>query len=412
MPRNIHIANNYKTLIRNGLPIVINYANGIKLTDTNRNSYYDLTSCYSASNFGHQHPRFKKILIEQLDKISICSRFVENTSLNLLGHTVNKYFGNKIQQQAGDHLQVLPSLGGVDAFETSVKLARAWAYTQKQVPWGQARLLFARGNFSGRTITACSVSSYSYQKKFYPEVPNLDLVPYNDEAELVKYIEGNHSCLAAICLEPIQGEGGINVPNNNYLCKVRQLCDKYNVLLICDEIQTGLRRTGSLLCSESFNVKPDIVLLGKSLGAGYVPISICIASNEIMSCIKPGEHGSTFGGNPLASIVGTSVLEYLHQPEVIKMIDRLETNLTAHLIKLWKHNENIIKEIRGKGLLWGIEFYPHVSASEMTNKLVNFGIITKDTSHNTIRICPAFITTKNDLDDIFENINKCFKQLM
>jgi ornithine--oxo-acid transaminase len=402
---NRFVANNYKILTRKGEPVVITKADGIYLYD-HKNKYDDLTSSYSAANLGHMNPYFTNVLTEQLNDIAICSRFVDNSYLNKFGKTVNKYFKSKITCLPTQNLQILPSLNGVDAFESSIKLARAWAYMQKCVKPNKARILFAENNFAGRTLTACSVSSYAYQQKFYPKLSGLDLVPYNDINAIERYID-KHNNIAAICLEPIQGEGGIIVPSANYLVKVRELCSKHHILLICDEIQTGLGRTGTMLCSEQSNIKPDIVLLGKSLGAGLLPVSVCIASEEIMNCIKPGEHGSTFGGYPLGSTIATEVLEYLHTSDIIKQVKNLSDDI-QHKIYLLKDKYIFIKEVRGRGLLWGIEFYPEISANKVTEELVNYNIITKDTSHNTIRICPPFITTKEQLDDIFDRINQCF----
>jgi ornithine--oxo-acid transaminase len=282
-----HIAKNYKTFLKNGKSIIINRAIGSKFYDLNNNSYIDATSSYCGANLGHNHPYFKNHIIEQLNNISICPRYVENNQLNRLGITVNKYFNSLIKMNNNDTLKILPSCNGVDTIETAIKLSRAWAYEKKGIPLGNSIQLFFNGNFHGRTVSAISVSNSSYQAKFYPKNPNLISIPYNDKECLKQILESEiGDKISAIILEPIQCEGGINIPHFDFLIEIRKLCNKHNILLVCDEIQTGLFRTGKLLCSEKYNCKPDIVLLGKSLGAGYLHISLTITSNEIMNCIK------------------------------------------------------------------------------------------------------------------------------
>ena len=406
-----HIAKNYKTLLRNGKSIIIDRAFGSKFFDINQDSYLDATSSYCSANLGHNHPYFKNYIIDQLHNLSICPRYVENNRLNELGITVNKYFKNLIKTDDKDTLQILPSCNGVDTIETAIKLSRAWAYEKKRVPLGRSIQLFFDGNFHGRTVSAISVSNSPYQSKFYPKNPNLISIPYNDIEYLKKLLEHKMTDLiSAIILEPIQCEGGINIPNNDFLIEVRKLCDKYNILLVCDEIQTGLFRTGKLLCSQKYNCKPDIALLGKSLGAGYVPISLTIASNEIMECIKPGEHGSTFGGYPLASKIASEMIEYLHHHNYEKIVEKNSLKINKILSVIQK-KYSFIKDIRMLGLLYGIEVDENVSSEKICNQLINYGIIIKNTNRNTIRLSPPFIITDNEIDELFYGFIKCLDKI-
>ena len=406
-----HIAKNYKTFFRNGKSIIIYRANGSKFYDVHNNSYIDATSSYCGANLGHNHPYFKHYLIEQLNKISICPRYIENNQLNRLGITVNKYFKNLIKIDNKDILKILPSCNGVDTIETAIKLSRAWAYEKKGIPIGRSIQLFFDGNFHGRTVSAISVSNSTYQHKFYPKNPNLISIPYNDIESLQKLLENKDSDnISAIFVEPVQCEGGINIPNFDFLIKVRDVCDKYNILLVCDEIQTGLFRTGKLLCSQKYKCKPDIVLLGKSLGAGYLPISLTIASNEIMKCIKPGEHGSTYGGYPLASNVASHMLEYLHDNNYEDTIHEKSIEIMNRL-NFMKNKYGFIKEIRNEGLLYGIEMDEQISSENICNQLIDYGIIIKNTNRNTIRFSPPFIITNQEIDELFNGFNKCFDKI-
>jgi ornithine--oxo-acid transaminase len=407
-----HLANNYKLLIKTGEKIIINRANGSKFYDINNNSYIDGTSSYCSANLGHNHLYFKKCIIKQMDKISICPRYIENEYLNNLGIVVNKYFNKLIKMKETDILQILPSCNGVDTIETAIKLSRAWGYEKKGIPIMNSKQIFFDGNFHGRSISAISVSNYEYQKKFYPKVPNLySIGGYND----IEYLENifnriDIDNISAIFIEPIQCEGGINILSNNFLIKLRYLCDKYDILLICDEIQTGLFRTGKLLCSSNFDCKPDIILLGKSLGGGYLPISLTITSDKIMNCIKPGEHGSTFGGNPLASYIATEVLEYLHNNNyeyIVNKKAKILKNELDNLMVLF----NFIKEIRSYGLLYGIEIDKTISSSDICNNLINQGIIIKDTQKNTLRLSPPFIINNIEIEELIDGLYKVFNKI-
>jgi len=400
-----YIANNYKILSHiSTKPIKIMKALGSRLYDTTGNSYIDATSSYCAANFGHQHPYFKKVLTDQINKIAVCARYLNTTSLNKLGSTVNRFLQNKINVKSGSHIQFLPSSNGVDTIETAIKLARAWGSEIKKIPQGTTIQLFFDGNFHGRTISALSVSNYSYQQKFYPKVPGLFNIKFNNIEQLKYYLSISHSTVSAIFIELVQGEGGIHVAQLEFVRTIRNLCDKYNILMVCDEIQTGLFRTGTLLCSEQYYIRPDIVLLGKSLGGGYLPISMCITSNEIMETIKPGEHGSTFGGNPLAATMATSVLKFVNNEE-------FKNNIHNKYLSDIKYKYPFIKEIRGRGLLFGIELDQPISSSEVVNQLIKHNIITKETTNNTIRLAPPFVITSKETDELFSGLDNCFSNL-
>jgi ornithine--oxo-acid transaminase len=407
-----NLAKNYKTLTMYSEKIIIRYAKGVKFYDMYHNSYIDATSSYCSANLGHQNPHLKRMLINQLDKIAVCPRYVENGMLNRLSTTVNKFFNNKINLKQNQYLQILPSSNGVDTLETAIKLARAWGTEKKGIPLGKTKQIFMNNNFHGRTLAAISANNSFYQNKFYPRVPNLINMPYNDIDALNFCLEhyNNYENVSAIFVEPIQCEGGINIPDFDYLFNLRKLCDKYNILLVCDEIQTGLFRTGNLLSSEKFNIKPDIVLLGKSLGGGYLPVSICIASNNIMSCIKEGEHGSTFGGNPLASFMAEEVLEYLHKNNYKQIVDELGIKYFRNL-KLLQDKFKFIKEIRGIGLLFGIELDSTIDVDKICNKLTEYNILIKSTKNNTIRFSPPFIINQQETEELFNGFYNCFKKI-
>jgi ornithine--oxo-acid transaminase len=404
-----NIAKNYNVLTRFTNNIIITNGIGSRLIDMYQNSYLDATSSYCSANLGHQHDHFKKILIKQLDNLSICPRYVENNKLNNLGNVISTYFSNKMNLKDKQYLQVLPSCNGVDTVETAIKLSRAWGFEKKGIPLSKSKQIFMDGNFHGRTLGAISVNNYDYQHKFYPKVPNLINIPFNDIENLKFYLEHSktHEIISAIFVEPIQCEGGINIPDFDYLYQVRKLCDKYNILLVCDEIQTGLFRTGKLLCSEKYNVKPDVVLLGKSLGGGYLPVSVCISSNEIMSSIKEGEHGSTFGGYPLGSAMAAEVIKYLHHYNYEKTILQLSSEYYYNL-KLLQEKYKFIKNIKIEGFLFGIELDCAVSADKICSDLTNHNILIRPAKNNTIRLSPPFIITSEETKELFDGFNKSF----
>jgi ornithine--oxo-acid transaminase len=401
-----HIATNYKLLYNSGSKIIIKRARGVYLYDCNGRAYIDGTSSYCSANFGHGNTSFKRVINQQLANISVCPRFVESKSLSILASTVNKYFHEKLNIKHGEHLQILPSTNGVDTVETAIKLARAWGFYQKQIPMGKSVQIFFSGNFHGRSISAISVSDYPYQIKFYPPNPNLIKLPYNSIYALELYLESNPN-VSGVFLEPIQCEGGIIIPNPEYLKKVRTLCDKYNILMICDEIQTGMFRTGPLLSVCNSNVKPDVVLVGKSLGGGILPISLCVSSNKIMEGIKPGEHGSTFGGYPLASSLASYVLDWSHAKHFESTVNKKAFSYATELGYL-RTKYSFIKAIRQSGLMIGIELDDSIDPDKVSEKLTQFGIIIKSTNNNTLRLSPPFIIKPSETAQILDGLNRVF----
>ena len=288
------------------LPVVLEKGEGVFLWDVDGKRYYDFLSGYSAVNQGHCHPRIIRSLTEQAQKLTLTSRAFHNNLLGEYVRFITAYFG---------YDKVLPMNTGVEGGETAIKLARRWAYTKKNVPENKAKILFAEGNFWGRTLAAISSSSDpSSYKGFGPYMPGFELIPYNDTVALEKALQDPN--VAAFMVEPIQGEAGVLVPDDGYLKKVSALCSEYNVLFIADEIQTGLARTGKMLACDHENVKPDILVLGKALSGGVLPVSAILASDDVMLNIKPGEHGSTYGGNPLACAVAMEALTVLKEEKM------------------------------------------------------------------------------------------------
>jgi len=319
-----HGANNYHPL-----PVVISRGEGVKLYDVDGKSYYDFLSAYSAVNQGHCHPKIIGALIDQAQKLTLTSRAFHNDSLGAYTEYITSYFG---------YDRVLPMNTGVEGGETAVKLARRWGYDVKGIPEDKARVLFADNNFWGRTLAAISSSTDPTAfNGFGPFIPGFSNVPYNDLAALEAEFEKDGANIAAFMVEPIQGEAGVVLPDDGYMSSVKALCQKYNVLLIADEVQTGLGRTGYQLAVDHDNCKPDIIVLGKALSGGVVPVSAVLTSNEVMLTLKPGEHGSTYGGNPIACQVATAALEVLREEELAKKLNRTRRAVTCWFIIInWK----------------------------------------------------------------------------
>lgn len=360
------------------LPVVLSRGKGVCVWDVEGNMYYDFLSAYSAVNQGHCHPKIIAALHEQSERITLTSRAFHNDQLGPYEQYITSLLGFD---------RVLPMNTGVEGGETAIKLARKWGYTVKGIPHNQAKIIFASGNFWGRTIAAISTSqdNDSYGD-FGPFVPGFDIVPYNDLDALDLKFQGGD--VAAFMVEPIQGEAGVIVPNDDYLKGVRALCDKYNVLFIADEVQTGLGRTGKMLCCDHANVKPDILVLGKALGGGVFPVSAVLSSHEIMNVLHPGQHGSTFGGNPLACAVAMASLRVL--------VDESLANNAQEMGELFRRNlENInapiIAKVRGKGLLNAIDIEPFgdgKTAYDVCLALKSNGLLAKQTHTHTIRFAP------------------------
>lgn len=357
------------------IPVAIHKAKGIYVWDVEGKRYFDFLSAYSAVNQGHGHPKILKALIQQAEVVSLTSRAFYTSALGEYEEYITKLF---------DYDKVLPMNTGVEAGETACKLARKWAYKVKNVPKNQAKIIFAEGNFWGRTLSAISSSTDpSSYEGFGPYMPGFVIIPYNDIVALEKAVQDPTVC--AFMVEPIQGEAGVVIPDSGYLKKVRDICSKNNVLWIADEVQTGLCRTGKWLCVDHENVKPDILMLGKALSGGVYPVSAVLANDPIMLAIGPGEHGSTYGGNPLACKVAIAALEVLKEEKLDENAENMGQILRSELLKLPKE---IIKIVRGKGLLNAIVINEKYDAWEVCLRLKENGLLAKPTHGDKIRFAP------------------------
>jgi ornithine--oxo-acid transaminase len=372
------------------LPIVLVEGEGVWVTDADGNRYMDMLSAYSALNHGHRHPQLIQALKEQADKITLTSRAFHSEQLGT--------FYEKVAQITGKEM-VLPMNTGAEAVETAIKTVRRWAYDVKKVPADQAEIIVCGGNFHGRTTTTISMSSNpDYQRGFEPLTPGFKVIPYGDLEALKNAITTN---TAAFILEPIQGEAGIIIPPEGYLKAAYDVCQSNNVLFVADEIQTGFGRTGQVFACDWEDVKPDMYIMGKALGGGVMPISAVSADREILGVFEPGSHGSTFGGNPLACAVSIAALDVLEKDE----LPRKSRELGAYFIdELSKISNPLIKEVRGKGLFVGMEL--HEKARPYCEKLMDEGLLCKETHDNTIRFAPPLTITKEELDQAIKLVKK------
>lgn len=382
------------------LPVVLSKGSGVFCWDVDGNRYYDFLSGYSAVNQGHCHPKIIQALVEQAQDLTLTSRAFHNNLLGEYEKYITEFFG---------YDKVLPMNTGVEGGETAIKLARRWAYVKKGVAENKARILFAENNFWGRTLAAISSSTDpSSYHQFGPFMPGFDLVPYNDLAALEKALQ--HPDMAAFMVEPIQGEAGVVVPDEGYLRGVRELCTRYNVLFIADEIQTGLARTGKMLACDHENVRPDILILGKALSGGVLPVSAVLADDFIMNNIHPGEHGSTYGGNPLACKVAMAALEIIKEEQLAERAAEMGELLRIELAKL---DSPYISTIRGRGLLNAIviKHSNPDAAWQLCLLLKDAGLLAKPTHGDKIRFAPPLIITREQVLEAVEIIGKCLKQL-
>jgi len=383
------------------LPVVLEKGAGVFLWDVDGKRYYDFLSGYSAVNQGHCHPKIIASLVEQAQKLTLTSRAFHNNLLGEYAKFITHYFG---------YDKVLPMNTGVEGGETAIKLARRWAYTKKGVAENKAKIIFAEGNFWGRTLAAISSSNDpSSYKGFGPYMPGFELIPYNDTIALEKALQDKN--VAAFMVEPIQGEAGVVVPDEGYLSKVRELCSTYNVLFIADEIQTGLARTGKMLACDHENVKPDILILGKALSGGVLPVSAVLANDEVMMNIKPGEHGSTYGGNPLACAVATTALTVLKEERMAENAEAMGSLLRSELAAL---QSPFIATIRGKGLLNAIVIKHHnpEAAWDLCIELKEKGLLAKPTHGDKIRFAPPLLITKEQIMECVGIIGDSLKKLI
>ena len=373
------------------LPVVLERGEGVYVWDVEGKRYFDFLSAYSAVNQGHCHPHIISALEKQSKMLTLTSRAFHNNVLGQYEEFITKLF---------KYDKVLPMNTGVEGGETANKLARKWGYLKKNIPEDKARIIFAKGNFWGRTLAAISSSDdpTSY-KGFGPYMPGYSLIPYNDIPSLENELKDPNVC--AFMVEPIQGEAGVVVPDDQYLSEVRGLCTKYNVLFIADEVQTGIARTGKMLACDHENVRPDILILGKALSGGVFPVSAVLCDDEIMMCIKPGEHGSTFGGNPLACKVAIAALEVVVKENLSDNAHKLG-KLFRSKLSSFAANNSLISEIRGKGLLNAmvINDSPESSTAwDICIKLRDNGLLAKPTHGNIIRFAPPLIITDSQIEE-------------
>ncbi len=375
------------------LPVVIERGEGVWVYDVDGNRYLDMLSAYSALNQGHRHPRIVQALVEQAGRVTLTSRAFHNDKMGP--------FLKKLCQLAGFE-KALPMNTGAEAVETALKAARKWGYLKKGVPENQAEIIAAENNFHGRTITIISFSTEpQYRFGFGPFTPGFKIVPFGDAEALERAITPN---TVGFLVEPIQGEGGVIVPPEGYLRQVREITRRHRVLLMLDEIQTGFGRTGKMFAFQHEDARPDILILGKALGGGVYPVSAILADNEVMEVFTPGDHGSTFGGNPLGAAVAMAALDVLVDERLPERAQELGTYFTDRLRRI---QSPYVKEIRGKGLLIGVEIKPEYgTARPFCEKLLRLGILAKETHAQVIRFAPPLVITREELDWALERIER------
>ncbi|MBA3661003.1 MAG: ornithine--oxo-acid transaminase [Gammaproteobacteria bacterium] len=379
------------------LPVVLVRGEGVYVWDDHGKAYLDMMSAYSAVSHGHCHPKLVRVLQEQATRLNIVSRAFYTDQLGP--------FLKRACEVTG-YAKALPMNTGAEAVETALKAARKWAYTIKKVPENAAEIISCSGNFHGRTISIVGMSSEPQYRSGFGSFPTgFKTIPYGDAKALEAAITPN---TAAFLVEPIQGEGGIVIPPAGYLKACEAICRKNNVLMIVDEIQTGLGRTGKLLACDHDGVKPDAIVLGKALGGGLLPVSLFLTRKEVMDVFTPGDHGSTFGGNPLAAAVAHAAIDVLIEEQ---LIDRAAILGDYFIKKLKTIKSPLIKAIRGKGLLIGLEIHEGISAHDICLKLLEEGILTKETHQTVIRFAPPLIITESEIDHAIVALKKVFAQI-
>ena len=393
----VYGAHNYKPL-----EVVLARGEGAYVWDVDGKKYYDFLSAYSAVNQGHCHPHIIKALTDQAQNLCLTSRAFYNDCMGPYEEFIHNYFG---------YDKVLPMNSGAEAVETALKLARKWGYVKKGIPEDQAIVIGCEGNFHGRTISIVSLSSDPDAYTGYgPFTPGLIKIPYNDVAALEAVLKEKASHIAALLLEPIQGEAGVFVPDDGYLKKCYDLCKKYNVLFVADEVQTGIARTGKLLCCDHEDVRPDIVILGKAISGGVLPVSAVLADDEIMLTIQPGEHGSTFGGFPLACKVATAALEVVKNEKLAERAEYLGEIFRRELVAF---HSPFIEIVRGKGLMNAIVVKPHKGkeAWDVCVRMAENGLLAKPTHQHIIRFAPPLVISEEDLMAAIEIIKESILSL-
>ncbi|HWS24758.1 MAG TPA: ornithine--oxo-acid transaminase [Anaerolineales bacterium] len=394
----IDLENEYGAHNYHPLDVVISSAEGVWVTDVDGKKYLDCLSAYSAVNQGHVHPKILKAMVDQASKVTLTSRAFRNDQLGL--------FYKQLSEMSGYEMS-LPMNSGAEAVETAVKLARKWGYIVKNIPQEKANIIVVDGNFHGRTVTIISFSTESsYRANFGPYTPGFKAVRYNDARAIEEAID---EYTAAVMVEPIQGEAGVVIPEDGYLTKVRQICNDNNVLMIADEIQTGLGRTGKFFACQHENVKPDITIIGKALSGGFYPISAVLADKDVLGLFKPGEHGSTFGGNPLAAAIGRAALSVIEDEKLAQRSAELGAYFLENLQEI---NAPVVKEIRGKGLFIAIELKKTAGgARKYCERLMEEGILAKETHDDVIRFAPPLVIDKETIDWALVRIRKVLQSV-
>jgi ornithine--oxo-acid transaminase len=381
------------------LPVVLERGEGVYVWDVDGKKYYDFLSAYSAVNQGHCHPKIVQAMIEQSQKLTLTSRAFYNDKLGNYEEYITNYFGFD---------KVLPMNTGAEAVETALKLCRKWAYEVKGIHENLAQIIVCENNFHGRTTTIISFSNdEGARKNFGPYTEGFIKIEYDNLAALERVLESSKN-IAGFLVEPIQGEAGVYVPSEGYLAKAKALCEKYNVLFIADEVQTGIARTGKLLAVHHENVQPDILILGKAISGGVYPVSAVLANNEIMNVIKPGQHGSTFGGNPVAAAVAIAALEVVKEENLAENAERLGIILRKGLNEIAERN-NLITLVRGKGLLNAIVINCGEDSDlawEICLRFRDNGLLAKPTHGNKIRLAPPLVMTETQIQECLEIIEK------
>ena len=384
------------------LPVVIAKGEGVYVWDPEGKKYFDFLSAYSAVNQGHCHPRIVGALVDQARELTLTSRAFYNNRLGDYEKFVCEFFGYE---------KVLPMNTGAEGVETAMKIARKWGYEKKGIAKSKAKLIFAEGNFHGRTISIVSASTdQTCRDGFGPFTPGISKIPYNNVAALEKELEKDADRIAAFIVEPIQGEAGVFVPDEDYIKKCYDLCKQHNVLFVADEVQTGIARTGKLLCSEYSGIKPDMVILGKAISGGVLPISAVLTSNDIMEVIKPGEHGSTFGGFPLACAVAKAALNVVKDENLAERATELGELFREEMARI---QSDRIELIRGKGLLNAVVITPKdgIEAWDVCVKLKENGLLAKPTHQHIIRFAPPLVISRNQLLEACEIIRETIEGL-
>ena len=392
---NKHGAHNYHPL-----PVVLEKGEGVFVWDVEGKKYYDFLSAYSAVNQGHSHPKIVEALVNQAKKLALTSRAFYNSNLGEYEKKITTLFGFD---------KVLPMNSGAEAVETAVKLARKWSYEVKGISENYAKIVVCENNFHGRTTTIVSFSNDPDANKNYgPFTPGFIKIPYNDLNALEEILKNDAQNIAAFLVEPIQGEAGVYVPDENYLKNASEICKKYNVLFIADEVQTGIARTGRLIACHHENIQPDILILGKAISGGMYPVSAVLANNEIMNVIKPGQHGSTFGGNPIACAVAVAALDVVANENLSERAEELGKLFRSEMEKLIEKTD-LINGVRGKGLLNAIlinDTPESKTAWNLCMKLKENGLLAKPTHGNIIRLAPPLVITEEQLLDCVRIIEK------